>query len=142
MNVCGPAVARAMRAMLPNGTRDASSLIVLHDELEFKPGKVTHRLGGSAGGHNGAACGRAMADAAGLASIRTSIGSADFWRVRLGIGRPESREPRDVASYVLRPLSSPEVADASVVKGEPGAVLTLAGNALRSIALATRPAAE
>ena len=74
--------------------------------------------------------------------MRTSIGSPEFWRVRLGIGRPESREPRDVASYVLRPLSSPEITDASVVKGAPGAVLASVGQSLRSIALATQRVAD
>ena len=71
----------------------SENIVVIHDELEHKFGKVTMRLGGSARGHNG------------LKSI-ASVCGMDFYRIRCGIGRPERRE--DVGDYVLRPFTEDE----------------------------------
>ena len=60
---------------------DPASLIVVHDELELPLGTISLKLGGGLGGHNG------------LRSMKASFGSADFWRLRIGIGRPDSRLP-------------------------------------------------
>ena len=57
------------------------SIIVVHDELELPLGTVSLKMGGGLGGHNG------------LRSMKASIGSADFWRIRIGLGRPDSRRP-------------------------------------------------
>jgi len=57
------------------------SLIVVHDELELPLGTLSLKFGGGLGGHNG------------LRSMKASFGSADFWRLRIGIGRPDSRLP-------------------------------------------------
>ncbi|SIR77469.1 aminoacyl-tRNA hydrolase [Williamsia sterculiae] len=69
-------------------------LIVLHDELDVDFGAVRLKRGGGEGGHNG------------LRSTTTAVGSRDYDRVRLGIGRPPGRQ--DPASFVLKPFSSAE----------------------------------
>ncbi len=63
------------------------ALTVFHDELDLAPGKVRVKRGGGAAGHNG------------LRSIDRMLGSPDYWRVRLGIGHPGSRER--VTGHVL-----------------------------------------
>ncbi|MGB3885516.1 aminoacyl-tRNA hydrolase [Gordonia sp. (in: high G+C Gram-positive bacteria)] len=65
-------------------------LIVLHDELDIDFGQVRLKSGGGEGGHNG------------LRSISQTIGTRDYLRVRLGIGRPPGRQ--DPADYVLKPF--------------------------------------
>ena len=69
----------------------------MHDELESALGKIKVKRGGSARGHNG------------IKSCVGSLGGVDFWRVGVGIGRPESRESRDVAAHVLRKMTAGEV---------------------------------
>ena len=64
-----------------------SDLLVLHDELDIQPGHVRLKKGGGNGGHNG------------LKDIQAKMGSADFWRVRLGIGHPGDRNL--VSGFVL-----------------------------------------
>ena len=56
-------------------------IIVIHDELELPLGTISLKFGGGLGGHNG------------LRSMKASFGTADFWRLRIGIGRPDSRLP-------------------------------------------------
>ena len=63
-------------------------IMVAHDELDLLPGQVKMKLGGSHAGHNG------------LKDIQAQLGSADFWRLRLGIGHPGERA--EVVNYVLR----------------------------------------
>jgi PTH1 family peptidyl-tRNA hydrolase len=69
-------------------------VIVIHDELDIDFGKVRLKLGGGEGGHNG------------LRSVANALGSKDFRRVRIGIGRPPGR--KDPAAFVLEPFSSTE----------------------------------
>ena len=76
---------------------DAQRLVVVHDELDIPFGTVRLKLGGGDNGHNG------------LRSIRRSIGTGDFLRVRFGIGRPPGR--MDPAAFVLKPFASAERAD-------------------------------
>ena len=64
-------------------------VVVLHDEIDLPFGEVQARLGGGLAGHNG------------LKSLRSGLGSADFWRVRVGVGRPDSTDPEIVSAYVL-----------------------------------------
>ena len=72
-------------------------IVVVHDELDIPFGTVRIKLGGGDGGHNG------------LKSIRRSIGTGDFLRVRFGIGRPPGRmEP---AAFVLKAFSGTERKD-------------------------------
>jgi PTH1 family peptidyl-tRNA hydrolase len=73
---------------------DAAHLVVIHDELDLPLGSIRTKLGGGDNGHNG------------LRSIRSSLGSGDFFRVRVGIGRPNGRQ--DPADYVLSGFGSAE----------------------------------
>ena len=73
---------------------DVDHLVVLHDELDIDFGAVRLKKGGGEGGHNG------------LRSITQSLGTKDYHRIRLGIGRPPGR--MDVADFVLRDFSSTE----------------------------------
>jgi len=70
------------------------NLIVVHDELDLPFADVRLKLGGGEGGHNG------------LRSVTKSVGTRDYLRVRLGIGRPPGR--MDAADYVLHDFSSTE----------------------------------
>jgi PTH1 family peptidyl-tRNA hydrolase len=81
MNLSGKAVAQLVRRF------DVSpgDLIVIHDDMDLPPGKIRIRPGGGAGGHKG------------MASIIESLGTGEFARVRIGIGRPDG----DDVSYVL-----------------------------------------
>jgi PTH1 family peptidyl-tRNA hydrolase len=69
-------------------------LVVIHDELDLDVGRLRTKIGGGDNGHNG------------LRSIRRSLGSGEFYRVRFGIGRPPGR--LDPADFVLRDFSSAE----------------------------------
>jgi PTH1 family peptidyl-tRNA hydrolase len=69
-------------------------LVVVHDELDLPFGGLRLKLGGGDNGHNG------------LKSVRRSLGSGDFNRVRIGIGRPPGR--MDPATFVLRDFSGTE----------------------------------
>jgi peptidyl-tRNA hydrolase, PTH1 family len=64
-------------------------VLVVHDEIDLPFGEVRSRTGGGLAGHNG------------LKSLRRELGSADFTRVRVGVGRPASTDPEIVSSYVL-----------------------------------------
>ncbi len=72
-------------------------LIVVHDELDLPFGTLRVKLGGGDNGHNG------------LRSLRASLGPGDFYRVRIGIGRPTGR--RDVSDHVLSDYSATERRD-------------------------------
>jgi PTH1 family peptidyl-tRNA hydrolase len=71
-----------------------ADVIVIHDELDIDFGKIRLKLGGGEGGHNG------------LRSIAKILGSRDFQRVRIGIGRPPGR--KDPAAFVLDPFTAAE----------------------------------
>jgi len=64
-------------------------VLVVHDEIDLPFGEVRARLGGGLAGNNG------------LKSIKRELGSADFMRVRIGIGRPDSTDPEIVSAWVL-----------------------------------------
>jgi PTH1 family peptidyl-tRNA hydrolase len=70
--------------------------IVLHDEIDLPFGEIQTRLGGGLAGHNG------------LKSLKRGFGDAEFWRVRVGVGRPDSTDPEIVASYVLGRFREPK----------------------------------
>ena len=89
MNASGRAVAALARffAVAPD------AILVVHDELDLRPGDVKLKRGGGHAGHKG------------LRDIQGHLGSADFWRLRLGIGHPRNTElpEREVIDYVLKP---------------------------------------
>jgi PTH1 family peptidyl-tRNA hydrolase len=64
-------------------------VLVVHDEIDLPFGEVRGRMGGGLAGHNG------------LKSIKRELGSAEFVRVRVGVGRPDSTDPEVVSAYVL-----------------------------------------
>ena len=64
-------------------------LVVLHDEIDLPFGEVKSKLGGGLAGHNG------------LKSLEQGLGGREFWRLRAGVGRPESSDPETVSRYVL-----------------------------------------
>jgi len=94
MNLSGRAVAAAARffGILP------AEILVIHDELDLMPGKAKMKFGGGHAGHNG------------LRDIQAQLGSAEFWRLRIGIGHPRDSElaQQDVVDYVLKPPRAEE----------------------------------
>jgi len=90
MNVSGAPVAALMRFY----KLEPSRLIVLHDELDIAFDSVRLKFGGGHGGHNG------------LRDIIAHLGSGDFTRVRIGVGRPPGR--MDAAAFVLQDFSRDE----------------------------------
>lgn len=70
-------------------------VVVVHDEIDLPFGDIQVRLGGGLAGHNG------------LKSLKRGFGDAEFWRVRVGVGRPDSTDPEIVASYVLSRFREP-----------------------------------
>jgi PTH1 family peptidyl-tRNA hydrolase len=87
---------------------DPDHVVVIHDEIDFPFGRVESKLGGGHGGHNG------------LRSIKDGLGTADFRRVRVGVGRPDTTDPEVVSAWVLGRFSEPA-----------GAVDALIGDAVR-----------
>ncbi|MFZ0161463.1 MAG: aminoacyl-tRNA hydrolase [Kineosporiaceae bacterium] len=85
-------------------TIDLDRLLVLHDELDLPFGQIRLKRDGGEGGHNG------------LRSISRSLGSKDYCRLRMGVGRPPGR--MDAADYVLRDFASAERPEAAVMVGE------------------------
>lgn len=90
MNVSGGSVIYLMKYHKVG----VEELLVIHDDIDLPFGKLRVRSGGSAGGHNG------------VTSVAKAIGSPDFWRLKIGVGRPPSG--MDPAKYVLRRFRSGE----------------------------------
>lgn len=85
MNLSGEAVRPLVRR---HGIEDLARLVVVHDELDLPVGQIKLKLGGGTAGHNG------------LKSVQAHLGSPDFARIRIGVGKPPGREAG--ADYVLR----------------------------------------
>ena len=99
MNDAGESVGPARGALAPA----LDHVLVLHDEIDIPFGEIRVRLGGGLAGHNG------------LKSIRRGLGSADFGRVRVGVGRPDTTDPDRVAAYVLGRFAEPREDVAALV---------------------------
>jgi PTH1 family peptidyl-tRNA hydrolase len=95
MNESGRSLAAAARFFKV----DPSALVVVHDDVDLEAGRLQARLGGGLAGHNG------------LRSIAQALGSQDFLRLRIGVGRPGRGDPRPVADYVLSPFEPDEDVD-------------------------------
>jgi PTH1 family peptidyl-tRNA hydrolase len=78
---------------------DAESILVVHDEGDFDLGRLQARRGGGLAGHNG------------LRSIAQQLGTQDFLRLRVGVGRPGRGDPRPLADYVLSNFEPHDDAD-------------------------------
>jgi len=83
---------------------EPEQIIVLHDELDIPLAAIRVKLGGGDNGHNG------------LKSIRSAIGSGDWFRIRLGIGRPPGQQ--DPADFVLRNFASSENTEVEILKSQ------------------------
>ena len=79
---------------------EADHLIVIHDDLDIEPAHIRVKLGGGSAGHNG------------LKSITEKLGTPDYLRVRIGIGRPPGR--MDAADYVLAPQRAADAQDFAI----------------------------
>jgi PTH1 family peptidyl-tRNA hydrolase len=71
-------------------------VVAVHDEIDLPFGRIEARLGGGLAGHNG------------LKSLKRGFGDAEFWRVRVGVGRPDSTDPEIVSAYVLGRFREPK----------------------------------
>jgi peptidyl-tRNA hydrolase, PTH1 family len=83
-------------------------VVVLHDEIDLPFGEIQVRLGGGLAGHNG------------LKSLKRGFGESEFWRVRVGVGRPDATDPEVVASYVLGRFREPREEVAALVERAAG----------------------
>lgn len=102
MNESGQAVSKLIRRHGFALEKNFPQLIVVHDELDLPPGTVRVKFGGGLGGHNG------------LRSITSKIGTQDYTRVRIGVGKPTSKEQG--ANHVLSrvPPAERQVLDVAV----------------------------
>jgi PTH1 family peptidyl-tRNA hydrolase len=92
MNEAGRSVAPARGELKVEPDR----ILVLHDEIDLPFGEIRTRIGGGLAGHNG------------LKSLKASLGTPDFHRVRVGVGRPPTTDPDRVAAYVLGRFREPK----------------------------------
>lgn len=109
MNESGRSVGAAVRFFKV----EPEALLVVHDEVDLEPGRLQARLGGGLAGHNG------------LRSVAQHLGTPEFARLRIGVGRPERGDPRPVADFVLSPFP-PEVDVEGLVARAADAVETVA----------------
>ncbi|HET7745332.1 MAG TPA: aminoacyl-tRNA hydrolase [Gaiellaceae bacterium] len=108
MNESGRSVGAAARFFKV----EAGDLIVVHDEVDLDVGQLQLRLGGGLAGHNG------------LRSIAQSLGTQEFARLRVGVGRPGRGDRRSVADYVLSPFE---------VEDDPSEVVNRAADAVEAL---------
>jgi peptidyl-tRNA hydrolase, PTH1 family len=109
MNDSGRSVAAAARFFKV----EPEAMLVVHDDVDLEPGRLQARAGGGLAGHNG------------LRSLAQALGTQDFLRLRIGVGRPGRGDPRSVADYVLSPFDAEQDAEA-LVSHSADAVETLA----------------
>ena len=79
-------------------------VLVVHDDVDLETGRLQARVGGGLAGHNG------------LRSIAQRLGSPEFLRLRIGVGRPGRGDRRPVADYVLSPFAPEDDVDAIVAR--------------------------
>jgi peptidyl-tRNA hydrolase, PTH1 family len=93
MNAVGDSAGPARGAL----KADLDQIVVLHDEIDIPFGEIRVREGGGLAGHNG------------LKSLKRGFGSPDFWRVRIGVGRPAggTTDPEIIAAWVLGKFREP-----------------------------------
>jgi PTH1 family peptidyl-tRNA hydrolase len=75
---------------------DLDRVVAVHDEIDLPFGRIEARVGGGLAGHNG------------LKSLKAELGSADFARLRVGVGRPDSTDPEIVSAWVLGRFREPQ----------------------------------
>jgi PTH1 family peptidyl-tRNA hydrolase len=92
MNESGSSVGPARGAL----DVDLERVVAVHDEIDLPFGRIEVRQGGGLAGHNG------------LKSLKVGLGSGDFRRVRVGVGRPDTTDPEIVSAHVLGRFSEPK----------------------------------
>jgi PTH1 family peptidyl-tRNA hydrolase len=115
MNESGRSVGAAVRFFKV----EPEQVLVVHDDVDLEPGRLQARAGGGLAGHNG------------LRSLAQHLGSQDFLRLRIGVGRPGRGDPRPVADWVLSPFSPEEDAEALISRSA-DAVETIAADGLEA----------
>lgn len=90
-------------------------VIAVHDEIDLPFGEVRSKLGGGVAGHNG------------LKSLKRGFGSTDFWRVRGGVGRPDTTDPEIVSAHVLGRFREPDAEVRALIDATAGEVERLIG---------------
>jgi PTH1 family peptidyl-tRNA hydrolase len=115
MNESGRSVGAAVRFFKV----EPEQVLVVHDDVDLEPGRLQARAGGGLAGHNG------------LRSLAQHLGSQDFLRLRIGVGRPGRGDPRSVADWVLSPFSPEEDAEALISRSA-DAVETIAADGLEA----------
>jgi PTH1 family peptidyl-tRNA hydrolase len=100
MNESGRSLAAAARFFKV----EPEALLVVHDDVDLEPGRLQARAGGGLAGHNG------------LRSIAQALGTQDFLRMRIGVGRPGRGDRRSVSDYVLSGFEPDEDVDALVTR--------------------------
>ena len=93
---------RSVRAAAQFYKLEPDAILVVHDESDLELGRLQARRGGGLAGHNG------------LRSVARELGSSDFLRLRVGVGRPGRGDRRDLADYVLADFEPHEDAEALV----------------------------
>lgn len=101
MNESGRSVGAAVRFFKV----DPEHVLVVHDDVDLEAGRLQARAGGGLAGHNG------------LRSLAQHLGSQDFLRLRIGVGRPGRGDPRPVADWVLSPFAPEDDAEALIARG-------------------------
>jgi PTH1 family peptidyl-tRNA hydrolase len=115
MNESGRSIAAAARFFkVP-----VEAVLVVHDDVDLEEGRLQARLGGGLAGHNG------------LRSIARDLGSQDFLRLRIGVGRPGRGDRRSIADFVLAPFDPETDVDALVARAS-DAVESLVGSGLEA----------
>ncbi|MEX2653622.1 MAG: aminoacyl-tRNA hydrolase [Acidimicrobiia bacterium] len=97
MNESGGPVSATLRFM----KADVADLLVIHDDIDLDFGRLRVQIGGGSGGHNG------------IRSLEKSLGTREFSRLKVGVGRPPGRQ--DPADFVLRRFGSKERVDADLL---------------------------
>jgi PTH1 family peptidyl-tRNA hydrolase len=115
MNDSGRSVGGAVRFFKV----EPEQVLVVHDDVDLEAGRLQARAGGGLAGHNG------------LRSLAQYLGSQDFLRLRIGVGRPGRGDPRPVADWVLSPFAPEEDAEALIARAA-DAVETIAQDGLEA----------
>ena len=115
MNDSGRSVGAAVRFFKV----EPEQVLVAHDDVDLEAGRLQARAGGGLAGHNG------------LRSLAQHLGSQEFLRLRIGVGRPGRGDPRPVADWVLSPFAPDEDAEALIARAA-DAVETIATDGLEA----------
>jgi peptidyl-tRNA hydrolase, PTH1 family len=103
---------RSVKAAVQFFKLEPGAILVVHDDSDLEPGRLQARLGGGLAGHNG------------LRSIAQHLGTPEFMRLRVGVGRPGRGDRRDLADYVLADFDPDE---------DPAAIVARAAEAVEKL---------